>query len=448
VRVLLGICVMTSRSGAELFVRDVALALNRRGHSVIVYAPIMGDMVDELRVQSITCVTDLGNVATAPDIIIGNTQIETVQCLAQFPGIPAISICHDRVAEHGAPPRFSRIGCYVAVDANCAERLTLEHGISPAQVSIIQNGVDLRRFTPRSPLPERPRTAAIFSNYATHEGPAQSIARACAAEGIALEIVGMQSGNQATNPEEILHRFDLVFAKARCAIEAMAVGCSVIVLEEAQGMAGMVTSANVADWRLWNFGRRLLVRHAIDETRVRHEIRSYSPTDAAAVSTYIRNHASLDSTVEALERMAIQALQTRAEPIPPEREVREFARYVQDFLIAPDAARNAYRSGTMQQKIADDANQKVERARRETEQAKQEAERARQEAERAAQMMEQARITHGALLNTRAKLARTRKKLIAVRSSYSWRATAPLRWIRRRAAALRERAREAWHAAR
>ena len=167
-RVLLGICIMASRSGAELFVRDLALGLNRRGHSVIVYAPIMGDMVDELRVQSITCVSSLDNVTTAPDIIIGNTQIETVLCLAQFPGVPAISICHDRVAQHGTPPHFSRIGSYVAVDANCAERLTLEHGIAPAQVSIIQNGVDTRRFRPRSPLPERPRTAAIFSNYATH----------------------------------------------------------------------------------------------------------------------------------------------------------------------------------------------------------------------------------------------------------------------------------------
>ncbi len=63
----------------------------------------------------------------------------------------------------------------------------------------------------------------------------------------------MRSGNRSQAPEENLHRYDLVFAKARCAMEAMAVGCSVVVLE-AQGMAGMVTSANVAEWRLWNFG--------------------------------------------------------------------------------------------------------------------------------------------------------------------------------------------------
>src|SRR6185436_6311 len=98
---------------------------------------------------------------------------------AQFPGVPAISICHDRVSEHGRPPRFSRIGAYVAVDANCAERLTMEHGIQ--QVSVIQNGVDLRRFKPRSPLPEQPRSAAIFSNYATLGTETEAVRRACAA---------------------------------------------------------------------------------------------------------------------------------------------------------------------------------------------------------------------------------------------------------------------------
>ena len=436
-KVLLGICLMANRSGAELFVRDLALGLNRRGHSVIVYAPIMGDMVDELRAQSITCVSSLDNVTTAPDIIIGNTQIETVLCLAQFPGVPAVSICHDRVAQHGTPPHFSRIGSYVAVDANCAERLTLEYGIAPAQVSIIQNGVDTRRFRPRSPLPERPRTAAIFSNYATHGETTESIKRACTAEGVTLEIVGMRSGNQAKRPEEILHRYDLVFAKARCAMEAMAVGCSVVVLE-AQGMAGMVTSANVAEWRLWNFGRRLLVRHVIDEARVRDAIGSYSAADAAAVSTYIRNHASLESTVEALERLAMQVLEGKVEPIPPERELREFARYVHDFLLAPDVTRSAYQAGILQQKATDDARQEVERASREAERVSREAERVRQEEERA-------RATRNALLDTREKLLRTRKKLDALRSSYTWRATAPLRWARRRAVALRARAREAWN---
>jgi hypothetical protein len=420
-KVLLGICIMATRSGAELFVRDLALGLNRRGHSVVVYAPIIGDMVEELREQSIACVSDLESVTVPPDIIIGNTQIETVLCLAHFPGVPAISICHDRVHEHGRPPRFFRIGAYVAVDANCAERLTVEHGIPPTQIHIIQNGVDLRRFRPRLPLPERPRAAAIFSNYATHGVETELVRRACAAEGVALDVIGMGAGNQSTAPEEILHRYDLVFAKARCAMEAMAVGCAVIVLNESLGMAGMVTSANVADWRLWNFGRRLLVRHPIDEARVRDAIQSYSSADAALVSSYIRAHASLEATIEALEKLALEVLQAEAEPIP-QRELREFARYVHDFLLAPATTRVAHQVGMMQQEAL-----RIE----------QEAEHALQRQRKHAEELEKA------LLIARQKLARSREKLAAVRATYSWRVTWPLRWLRRRVALPRERRDEA-----
>src|ERR1019366_8978659 len=124
----------------------LAVALNKKGHSVIVYATIISEMVEPLRFLSIACVTDLNQIAAAPDIIIGSMQTETVLCLAQFPGVPAISICHDRSAPHGQPPIFSRVRQYVAVDANCAERLTLENGIPESKVMIIQNGVDLARF--------------------------------------------------------------------------------------------------------------------------------------------------------------------------------------------------------------------------------------------------------------------------------------------------------------
>ena len=146
--ILLSMSSMISRTGAELFVRDLALSLNSLGHRIVVYAPIMGDMVDELRCQSITCLTTLDIIDVPPDIVIGSTQFETVMCLAYFPDVPVISICHDAVAQHGQPPVFTRVSAYVAVDAYCEERL-LRHDICPTKVRIIQNGVDLKRFLPR-----------------------------------------------------------------------------------------------------------------------------------------------------------------------------------------------------------------------------------------------------------------------------------------------------------
>jgi len=335
-KILLSMCCLAHRSGAELFVRDLALSLNTMGHSVVVFAPVMGEMVEELRLRCIACVTDLENVTVAPDIIIGSTQHETAICLAQFAGVPAISICHDRTAAHGQPPRFSRVRRHVAVDENCFERLVFEHGIAERDVMIIQNGVDLNRFRPRPPLPERPARAAIFSNYATRSRETGAVARACTELGIHLDVIGAGSGNQSREPGAVLADYDLVFAKARCAMEALAVGCAVILLNEGMGMAGLVTPDNMVAWQRWNFGRRLLQK-PIETGAVRDAIGAYSRTAAAAASEYLRSTASLERTAAAFSSLAEAIIAAEAErpAVGAQQEHREFARYVRDVMRPP-----------------------------------------------------------------------------------------------------------------
>lgn len=396
-KILLAMCYMVTRTGAEFFVRDVALGLTRRGHTVVVYAPVMGDMVEELRATSIACITDLAAMAVAPDIIIGNTQIETVQCLARFPGVPAVSICHDRVAQHGQPPIFSRVRAHVAVDDNCAERLLLEFGIAPEKVVLIQNGVDLDRFAPRGPLPETPRRALVFSNYAT-PGPAIDLVReACAEQGIELDVVGSGTGTQSTAPEGILAAYDLVFAKARCATEALAVGCAVVALDQSAGMAGMVTTANVADWRRLNFGNKLLVRRPITLDALRRAIGDYSADESAQVSDYARRHFSLGATVDALEALAATIVENepQAEAVDPETENREFARFAYEFLRPPGPAQVAVQVGMLEQRLQDLAGVRQD------------------------------------LDGVRRELAAVRRELDTVYASASWTVTAPLRWLSR-----------------
>lgn len=329
----MAVCWMAYRTGAELFVFDLALALLRRGHSVVVYAPVLGDMADELRQQSVACTADLSLITETPDLIIGSTRDDTVACLAQFIGVPAISICHDRSASHGSPPHFSRIRQYVAVDANCAERLTLESGISASKVSIVFNGVDLQRFQRRAPLPAQPQRAVIFSSYATLGHETEAVRQACEALGVSLEIVGRNVGRLVARPEDILGQYDLVFAKARCAMEAMAVGCAVVVLNEGGGLAGMVTSENVQEWRRWNFGRRLF-QQSIDVEGVRQEVLRFNASDAAQVCDYVRTHMSLEVMASHFERLATDVLAAEATQsvLHPDQELKEFSRHLIDNL--------------------------------------------------------------------------------------------------------------------
>lgn len=310
--VLLGMCYLRYRTGAEMFVRETALSLHARGHRVSVYAPIMDEMVDDLRAKGIRCVTQLAALTGQPDVLIGNTHDETVAILDHFPRLRAISICHDRTAAHGMPPRSPRVLKYVAVDTYCLERLVAEHEIPKDRTTVIPNGVDILRFKPRPPLPGRPGSAALFSNHATDGRETRTIRSVCAERQIGLTVIGSGMKNHAPRPEDLLPQFDLVFAKGRCAIEAMAVGCAVIVMSEQMdmpGLAGIVSPDNMREWRARNFGRSLLVK-PVDEASLHAAIAAYDPARAMEVQAFIRGNCTLEQTVDALESLALPLAKT------------------------------------------------------------------------------------------------------------------------------------------
>jgi hypothetical protein len=138
----------------------------------------------------------------------------------------------------------------------------------------------------------------VLSNYASERNFLPVLRAACARMGIEMDVLGAAAGSPAMRPEELLPGYDLVFAKARAAIEAIAVGCAVVVID-ADGMAGMATYAELPEWRRWNLGRRLLTTpHDVDA--VCAEIDRYDTDDAARCADFARAHWSLDVMVDAL----------------------------------------------------------------------------------------------------------------------------------------------------
>lgn len=65
---------------------------------------------------------------------------------------------------------------------------------------------------------------------------------------------GMETSTD--NPEHLLSNYDLVFAKARCALEAMAAGAAVVLCDKT-GLGSMVSMSEVAP------ASRLEFRHAL-----------------------------------------------------------------------------------------------------------------------------------------------------------------------------------------
>jgi UDP-3-O-[3-hydroxymyristoyl] glucosamine N-acyltransferase len=308
-KVLLTNITLATRTGTEIVTRDLALGLAQAGHEVCVFSPTPGVVADEIGAGGVPVVDRLEDVPFQPDIIHGHHHIETVLALAHFRTVPAIFVCHDRLVWHDSAPRLNAVRRYVAVDWNCRERLVVEAGIPEWRTRLIPNAVDLRRFRQRQRLPEKPAKALVFSNYVTQDADLEMLRAACTEAGLEMAIVGSGIDAQASRPEEILGEYDLVFAKARCALEALTSGCAVI-LYHGHMLGPMVTSATVQELRKWNFGMRCLQRELTPDA-IRCEIACYDPADAARVTEGIRADASLEAAVADYVRLYEEAL---AEP--------------------------------------------------------------------------------------------------------------------------------------
>jgi len=285
-------------SGSELYVRDLAVALLRRGHSPVVYSPHLGDLARELRQATVPVIDRLEALKAAPDLIHGQHHVEAMMALLHFPQTPAVFVCHGWLPWAETPPRFPRILRYVAVDHTCRDRLVCEGGIPEDRVRVILNFVDLGRFRARGPLPARPQRALVFSNNAREDNYYRVIESACRRAGMAVDVVGMGVNNVSQQPERILAQYDVVFAKARCALEALATGNAVVLCDQA-GAGPMVTTGELARLRRLNFGIRTL-QEPIRPEIIAREINRYDPADAAEVTRQVRATAGIEAAVDEL----------------------------------------------------------------------------------------------------------------------------------------------------
>lgn len=325
-RVLITNSSVSTRSGTELYVRDLALGLLGRGHRPVVYTPKVGALAEELRNKTVPVTDSLDSVSARPDIIHGHHNLETMTALLHFPRVPAVFFVHDNLSRRDVPPASPRILRYVAVDQTCLDRLLCEHGVPEDRARVVLNSVDLSVFKPRGPLPPRPRRALIFSNASSAHYAA--VREACARSRLPLDVIGHDSGNVCERPEEVLGQYDLVFAKARCALEALAVGAAVI-LCDFRGAGPMVTTAELDSLRRLNFGHRTL-RSEIHPDAIAREIERYDAADAAEVSRRIRAEAGTERMVEEVVGLYSEVLEEYAASpeVDAEAELRAAAAYL------------------------------------------------------------------------------------------------------------------------
>lgn len=316
---------LSDYAGTQVVVRDLALELFRQGHQPIVYSPKLGAVAEEIRKAGIVVTDCLASLDITPDIIHGQ-HLAAINAWLQFPSVPAIHVSHGSKGAAEDPLCFPRVLRYVAVDQPCKERIESVAGIPSERIRVIYNAVDLKRFQPRSPLPAKPLRALVFSNNADNTTHLPAIRKACKQAGLQVDAIGCRSGNSLPNPEKVLPGYEIVFAKARCALEAMAAGNAVVLCDH-MGLGEMVSSENVDALRPMNFGAGVLLRPLKPEL-IRAEIDKYDAAAAARVTQRIRSQVGLTDVAHCWIKLYTEVIEEFSRtPRDVNEELRALAAY-------------------------------------------------------------------------------------------------------------------------
>ena len=296
--ILLTNVVLRDRSGTEVMIGELALALLARGHRAAIYTRCMGPLAREVMARGVPVTDRIETLGFKPDIIHGHHNIALTIAMARFPATRAVFVCHDSASIFDSPICDPRIGAYVAIDHACAERLRIE-GAPAARVQLIPIAVDLSRFECRRRWPERPHTAlAVTKGRAPWLG---AVREACARAGLELTEVGPAVGNSVDDLPSRMAASDIVFAWSRSAAEAAATGAAVILCDEF-GFGGLLTSTETERYPDSRLGHRVLPE-PVTAARVGRAIAAYDPEDARRVAALVRRKLSLDDMVQAYERI-------------------------------------------------------------------------------------------------------------------------------------------------
>jgi glycosyltransferase involved in cell wall biosynthesis len=301
-RVLITNLFVANFSGSETVVELLADALRRAGHEPMIFAPTLGPQAERMQARGHVVVDRLALLPQRPDVMHLQHITPALMALVAFPDVPAVFTCHSATIELEAPRLHPQIRKYVAVDDFC-RALCVKRDIPEDRLSVILNAVDLERFQARPPLPSKPKAALLLTKTFEQQNLVRS---ACVKAGLTLDELGPATAEMSDQLEKILPRYDIVFATARMALEAAAVGCAVVVAD-GRGFAGMLRTENLKAWRRLNFGAGLLAA-PVTAAALDAAIAAYDASDAAEVSGRLRAEASADDYAAAYLPLYTQAI--------------------------------------------------------------------------------------------------------------------------------------------
>jgi hypothetical protein len=223
-----------------------------------------------------------------------------------LPDVPAIyHCCQSR--QITAPPRHPRIYRYLVTSDAEAERVAKVTEVSPAAIDVMHSSLDTARFSRVRQPANVPSNALVYNvRLGRESGLLNEIRAAVEALGLEFEVIGRYLGREVDDPENRLPQYDVVFAAGRFALEALACGCAVVVLNET-GCGEMVCETNFERLRLGDFAVPTGPTSSADN--IRKEVERYSPSSVAAVTQLVRRVTNYTGYLTNIEKAYLAAIE-------------------------------------------------------------------------------------------------------------------------------------------
>lgn len=283
-KILLGNNTLSLLAGSETWTLTLALELKKLGHEVTAFSPDLGLIAAKLEAEGIHCIkaveTKDGVAPFNPyfeedqgsyDVVICNHNHIARYLKAVLPNVPMICTIHGIIhkneetgeiyPEH--PALDTKVDKYVCVSEEIQEMLLMKYNI---ESEIIRNSIDLDRFKIGLPLPTKPHTFLVNSNYWGVDDPINKVIEG-AAEKLGARLMGIGANFVGTyEVETIIKDADVVFGMGRSVLEAAAMG-KLSVCHGRWGTGGVLTPESMKELCKTNFsGRSSLGRlYTVDE---------------------------------------------------------------------------------------------------------------------------------------------------------------------------------------
>ena len=324
--ILLTNLVIGGLSGTEQHVRTLAHALMRRGHVVAVYSPSAGEGVPPIPSDGVRVCDTLDAVGFEPDLLHCHHLPCAIDAVLRWPRTPSLFVVHDASAWHDALPPVEAFDAIVAVDQNCSDRATREApGVS---VQIVPNPIEQERIVVAR-RKQKPRSLLIYGKSAGKSAWNRRVRIGAVANGIwSFRVL-----EDDRDPLSRLGQFDVILARARCAMEACLSGAYTVLFD--RGLCGgAVTPQNVEHLLKWNFGRGVF-KESLTFRRLNELIRGYSADralESARILQPLVDPATIAASFESLYRRCISTRARRDASGPLLTEKLTFARTLAEAM--------------------------------------------------------------------------------------------------------------------